>query len=93
MGVTNSTKEAQDLLKSNGNTELEFYAHSRGGMTVGNTLKALDKQGVYGIAGNTNIQSYGPAFDAQSMAILDKLSDGKQTYVVLDGHTDDFVSR
>ncbi|WP_406604378.1 hemagglutinin repeat-containing protein [Bartonella gliris] len=91
-GLTNSTQEAQDLVKSYGNIGLELYAHSRGGMTVGNALQSLNKQGVYGLAGETEIKLFAPAFNAQSMAnMLDKLSDGKQISVGLENHRYDFV--
>ncbi|EJF78438.1 Uncharacterised protein [Candidatus Bartonella washoeensis] len=77
-----------------GNTGLELYGHSRGGMTLGNMLYSFKQKGVHGIADNTNINFYGSAFNALvASALLTYVSDGKQTTVGIDGYRYDFVSR
>ncbi|EJF78434.1 Uncharacterised protein [Candidatus Bartonella washoeensis] len=75
-----------------GNTGLELYGHSRGGMTLGNMLYSFKQKGVHGIADNTTINLFGPAYNAQDMAnTLNYVSDGKQDYVNLENHKYDFV--
>ncbi|EJF85929.1 hypothetical protein, partial [Candidatus Bartonella washoeensis] len=75
-----------------GNTGLELYGHSRGGMTLGNMLYSFKQKGVHGIADNTNINFYGSAFNALvASAFLTYVSDGKQTTVGLENHKYDFV--
>ncbi|WP_039758251.1 hemagglutinin repeat-containing protein [Bartonella queenslandensis] len=91
-GLTNSTQEAKDLMYGYGNTGLELYGHSRGTMTLGNTLNSFKQEGVHGIADNTEINFQGPAFNAARAAnLLDYVSDGKQISVGLENHADDFV--
>ncbi|SPU27769.1 Hemolysin precursor [Candidatus Bartonella washoeensis] len=91
-GLTNSTQEAQNLMNAYGNTGLELYGHSRGGMTLGNMLYSFKQKGVHGIADNTNINFYGSAFNALvASAFLTYVSDGKQTTVGLENHKYDFV--
>ncbi|EJF78442.1 Uncharacterised protein [Candidatus Bartonella washoeensis] len=91
-GLTNSTQEAQNLMNGYGNTGLELYGHSRGGMTLGNMLYSFKQKGVHGIADNTNINFYGSAFNALvASALLTYVSDGKQTTVGLENHKYDFV--
>ncbi|UTO28634.1 hemagglutinin repeat-containing protein [Bartonella harrusi] len=93
-GLSNSTQEAKDLMYGYGNSGLELYGHSRGGMTIYNTLSSLKHQGVHDIAENTNINLYAPAANAAATAgLLAYVSNGKQTTVGFDGHKDDFVSR
>ncbi len=93
-GLTNSTQEAKNLVSGYGNTGLELNGHSRGGMTVGNTLNSLKQEGVNDIAGNTRVNLYAPAFNAFVAAgLLSYVSGGKQTTVGFDGHKYDFVSR
>ncbi|WP_375661238.1 filamentous hemagglutinin [Bartonella sp. CM86QHHN] len=93
-GLTNSTQEAKDLMYSYGLTGLELYGHSRGTMTLGNMLNSFKQEGVHGIADNTNINFYGPAFNVLvASGLLGYVSDGKQTTVGFDGHRYDFVSR
>ncbi|WP_244427579.1 filamentous hemagglutinin [Bartonella queenslandensis] len=93
-GLTNSTQGVKDLMYGYGNTGLELYGHSRGGMTLYNTLYSFKQEGVHGIADNTKINLYGPAANALSTAgLLGYVSDGKQTTVGFDGHRYDFVSR
>uniref|UniRef100_UPI0035D0B962 hemagglutinin repeat-containing protein n=1 Tax=Bartonella sp. AA81SXKL TaxID=3243438 RepID=UPI0035D0B962 len=93
-GLTNSTQEAKDLVYSHGITGLELYGHSRGTMTLGNMLYSFKQEGVHGIADNTNINFYGPAFNVLvASGLLGYVSDGKQTTIGFDGHRYDFVSR
>ncbi|MBB6160199.1 filamentous hemagglutinin, partial [Bartonella doshiae] len=93
-GLTNSTQEAEDLVKVYGNTGLRLNAHSRGGMTVYNGFHSLKQQGFWGIAGKTNVNLYGPAANAEATAdMLKYLRGDKQTSVGFDGHRYDFVSR
>ncbi|WP_244426902.1 hemagglutinin repeat-containing protein [Bartonella senegalensis] len=91
-GLTNSTKKVQSLLKRYGNEGLHIDAYSRGSMTVGNGMHDFEKRGIHSIAGNTSINLFGPAYNAQDMAnTLDKLSHGKQKSVGLENHKYDFV--
>ncbi|WP_244979372.1 filamentous hemagglutinin [Bartonella queenslandensis] len=91
-GLTNSTKKFQNLLYSLGNTGLHIDGHSRGSMTAGNGSYNLEKHGVHGIAKETTINFFGPAYNTQNMAnTLYILSDGKQDYVNLENHKYDFV--
>ncbi|WP_019221832.1 hemagglutinin repeat-containing protein, partial [Bartonella senegalensis] len=91
-GLTNSTKKFQNTMYLYGNTGLHIDGHSRGSMTVGNGMHDFEQRGIHGIAGNTSINLFGPAYNAQSMAnTLDYLSDGKQTTVGLENHAYDFV--
>ncbi|WP_375705879.1 hemagglutinin repeat-containing protein, partial [Bartonella sp. AA2SXKL] len=93
-GLTNSTQEAKDLMYSYGLTGLELYGHSRGTMTLGNMLNSFKQEGVHGIADNTNINFYGPAFNVLvASGLLGYVSDGKQTTIGFDGNRYDFVSR
>ncbi|WP_208434750.1 filamentous hemagglutinin, partial [Bartonella taylorii] len=93
-GLTNSTQEAKDLMSRYGNTGLEEYGHSRGAMTLGNMLYSFKQEGVHGIADNTKINFYGPAFNLLvASGLLTYVSDGKQTTIGFDGHRFDFVSR
>ncbi len=93
-GLTNSTQEAKDLMYSYGLTGLELYGHSRGTMTLGNMLNSFKQEGVHGIADNTNINFYGPAFNVLvASGLLGYVSGGKQTTIGFDGHRFDFVSR
>ncbi|WP_455466740.1 hypothetical protein [Bartonella sp. B39] len=61
LGLTNSTQESKDLVYRNGITGLKLYGHSRGSMTVGNALQSLDKQGLHGLADQTEINLYAPS--------------------------------
>ncbi|WP_273721826.1 hypothetical protein [Bartonella sp. ML71XJBT] len=89
--LTNSTKKFQNLLYSLGNDGLHIDGHSRGSMTAGNGSYNLAKHGVHGIAKETTINFFGPAFNTQNMADILYLSDGKQDYVNLENHKYDFV--
>ncbi|WP_375685708.1 filamentous hemagglutinin [Bartonella sp. AP21QHHD] len=93
-GLTNSTQEAKDLMYSYGLTGLDLYGHSRGTMTLGNMLNSFKQEGVHGIADNTNINFYGPAFNVLvASGLLGYVSGGKQTTIGFDGHRFDVVSR
>ncbi|WP_375659647.1 hypothetical protein, partial [Bartonella sp. MR30HLJHH] len=75
-----------------GNTGLHIDAHSRGTITAGNGSYDLVKHGVHGIAKETTVNFFGPAYNTQDMAdTLYILRDGKQTTVGLENHADDFV--
>lgn len=60
LGLTNWTQETQNLKYGYGNTGLELYAHSCGGMTVHNALNSLKQQGVQNIEDKTNVNLYAP---------------------------------
>ncbi|WP_375618988.1 hypothetical protein [Bartonella sp. AC134YNZD] len=90
--MTNSTKKFQDTMYLYGNTGLHDDAHSRGTITAGNGSHDLVKHGVHGIAKETTVNFFGPAYNTQDMAdTLYILRDGKQTTVGLENHADDFV--
>ncbi len=75
-----------------GNTGLHIDAHSRGTLTAGNGSYNLVNRGVHGIAKETRVNFFGPAYNTQNMAnTLYILRDGKQTTVGLENHADDFV--
>jgi len=91
-GLTNSTVEVKDFMRTNGQTGLVFDAHSRGAMTIGNSLESLMRDGANGILTGTDINLYGPAYSAQNTAnMLYGLSNGVKNYVSLQNHADDFV--
>lgn len=91
-GLSNSGQEVQNLMRQYGASGLLLDAHSRGSMTVGNAMGSLIKDGGNGILVNTDINFYGPAFNAQSAAdLLYQLSGGTKDIVNLQNHKDDFV--
>jgi len=91
-GLTNSAVEVKDFMRTNGQTGLVFDAHSRGAMTIGNSLESLMRDGANGILTGTDINLYGPAYSAQKTAnMLYGLSNGVKNYVNLQNHADDFV--
>ena len=65
LGLTNATQQNVDLWnQTGGNVTLD--GHSRGGMTVGNALTAVQEQG--GKGGATNVNLFGSAYNAQDAA-------------------------
>jgi len=91
-GLTNSTLEIKDFMKTNGQTGLVLDTHSRGAMTMGNGLESLTREGANGTLTGTDINMYGPAYNAQKAAnMLYGLSNGLKDYVNLQNHADDFV--
>jgi len=92
-GLTNSVVELKNISKTRGDKGLILDAHSRGAMTVGNAMESLEREGTKSVLTETKINFYGPAYNAQKAAnMLYNLSDGKQDYVSLQSHKDDFVS-
>jgi filamentous hemagglutinin len=87
-GLTNATQQNVDLIKqTGGNVTLD--GHSRGGMTVGNALTAVQEQGSAG--GKTNVNLFGSAYNAQDAAnTVNQLTNG-QGQVTSQVHQDDFV--
>jgi filamentous hemagglutinin len=64
-GLTNATQQNVDLIKQTGG-DITLDGHSRGGMTVGNALTAVQQQG--GAGGKTNVNLFGSAYNAQDAA-------------------------
>ncbi|WP_375675416.1 hypothetical protein [Bartonella sp. CL100XZDX] len=92
--MTNSTKKFQDTMYLYGNTGLHIDAHSRGSLTGFNMMNSFKQEGMHGIADNTNINFYRPAFNVLvASGLLGYVSDGKQTTIGFDGNRYDFVSR
>jgi filamentous hemagglutinin len=64
-------------------------------MTIGNAMETLVGQsGFGGVLSNTEIKFVGPAYNALNAAtMLDILSNGARSVVLLQNHADDFVGR
>lgn len=91
-GLTNSTQEVVGLMNQYGQSGLDLYGHSRGGMTIGNAETSIITSGGKNVLGNTSIYFFGPAYNAQKSANqLYVLSGGKQNSVTLENYKDDFV--
>ncbi len=87
-GLTNATQQNVDLLNQTGGN-ITLDGHSRGGMTVGNALTAVQDQGNKG--GATNVNLFGSAYNAQDAAnTVNQLTNG-QGQVTSQVHEDDFV--
>ncbi len=87
-GLTNATQQNVDLIKQTGG-DITLDGHSRGGMTVGNALTAVQEQG--GAGGKTNVNLYGSAYNAQDAAnTVNQITNG-QGQVTSQVHKDDFV--
>ena len=71
LGLTNATQQNVDLWNQTGGS-ITLDGHSRGGMTVGNALTAVQEQGRTG--GTTNVNLYGSAYNAQDAADTDRKS-------------------
>ena len=89
-GLTNATQQNVDLWKqTGGNITLE--GHSRGGMTVGNALTAVQEQG--GTGGKTNVNLFGSAYSAQDAAnTVNQITNGAGK-VTSQVHKDDFIGK
>lgn len=93
-GLTNHTQQVKDILYQYGSQGLDLSPHSRGSMTLGNAMKSMERDGAKNVLSNTDINPFGPAFNAQETAnLLYKLSGGAKDYVSLQNHNDDFVGR
>jgi filamentous hemagglutinin len=87
-GLTNATQQNVDLWNQTGGN-ITLDGHSRGGMTVGNALTAVQEQGSKG--GTTNVNLFGSAYNAQDAAnTVNQITDGKGQ-VTSQVHKDDFV--
>ena len=64
-GLTNATQQNVDLIKQTAG-DITLDGHSRGGMTVGNALTAVQEQG--GSGGKTNVNLFGSAYNAKDVA-------------------------
>lgn len=66
LGLTNATREVKDAMTQYGQSGLQLDGHSRGSMTVGNAMESLAREtGANGSLGNTSINFFGPAYNAQ----------------------------
>jgi filamentous hemagglutinin len=73
-GLTNATQQNVDLWNQTGGN-ITLDGHSRGGMTVGNALTAVQEQGSKG--GTTNVNLFGSAYNAQDAAnTVSQITDG-----------------
>jgi filamentous hemagglutinin len=87
-GLTNATQQNVDLIKQTGG-DITLDGHSRGGMTVGNALTAVQEQG--GAGDKTNVNLFGSAYNAQDAAnTVNQLTNGLGQ-VTSQVHKDDFV--
>lgn len=93
--LSNASQEVKGLMEQYGSDGLNLVGHSRGAMTVGNAMEVLSKKpNSDSILANTQIKLVGPAYSAQVAAnMLDQMSDGKQSVVLLQNHADDLVGR
>ncbi len=90
MGLTNAAKENVTLWKQTGG-DITLDGHSRGGTTVGNALNSLNNQGEKG--GNTQVNLFGSAFNAQEMANTVEAVTGGKGQVQQATNDYDFVGR
>ncbi len=89
-GLTNATQQNVDLIKQT-DGDITLDGHSRGGMTVGNALTAVQEQG--GAGGKTNVNLFGSAYNAQDAAnTVNQLTNG-QGQVKQSTNDYDFVGR
>lgn len=91
--LSNASHEMKTLMRQYGADGLNLVGHSRGAMTIGNAMEALSEQaGSGGVLNNTEIKFVGPAYNAQDAAnMLDAMSNGNRSVVLLQNHADDFV--
>ncbi len=87
-GLTNATQQNVDLINQTGG-DITLDGHSRGGMTVGNALTAVQEQG--GGDGKTNVNLFGSAYNAQDAANTVNQITGGTGQVTSQVHKDDFV--
>ena len=95
LGLTNAAQEIVNLSQTYGQDGLSLTGHSRGGMTIGNALEALNgRDNTQSPLSNTTVKLIGSAYNAQDAAnLLSNLSGGIQNAVQLQVHADDFVGR
>lgn len=93
--LANASQEMKRLMEQYGAEGLNLVGHSRGAMTIGNAMESLVGQpGSGGVLYNTEIKLVGPAYSAQDAAtMLDGMSNGNRSVVLLQNHADDFVGR
>jgi len=93
LGISRSSAEVIDVMRRYGESGLTLVGHSRGAMTIGNAMEALETEGdSTGSLLDTDVKLVGPAYNAQEAANrLDRLSDGFSSGVDLQNHADDFV--
>jgi len=93
LGISRSSAEVLDAMRRYGESGLTLVGHSRGAMTIGNAMEALETEGdSTGSLLDTDVKLVGPAYNAQEAANrLDRLSDGFSLGVDLQNHADDFV--
>lgn len=91
--LSNASQEMKNLMGHHGADGLNLVGHSRGAMTIGNAMEVLSEQGGSGgMLNNTEIKFVGPAYNAQDAAnMLDAMSNGNRSVVLLQNHADDFV--
>lgn len=91
--LSNASQEMKNLMGHHGADGLNLVGHSRGAMTIGNAMEVLSEQGGSGgVLNNTEIKFVGPAYNAQDAAnMLDAMSNGNRSVVLLQNHADDFV--
>ncbi len=90
LGLTNATQQNVDLIKQTGG-DITLDGHSRGGMSVGNALTAVQEQG--GAGGKTNVNLFGSAYNAQDAAnTVNQLTNG-QGQVKQSTNNYDFIGR
>ena len=66
LGLSNSTVQVIDAMNQYGTTGLQLDGHSRGALTIGSALEAQNTlPNSQGSLSNTNINFYGPAYNAQ----------------------------
>ncbi len=91
-GLTNAVKENIKVMAKYGKTGLIIDAHSRGGMTTGNTLRFINEN--YNdnlILKKLDIYTVGSAFNNQQMADLLSENSSGNGKVFAQVHKDDFV--
>jgi len=95
LGLSNATQEIVNLSQTYGQDGLNLIGYSRGGLTIGNALEALNSMdNIQAPLSNTTVKLVGSAYNAQDAAnSLNNLSGGAQTAVQLQVHADDFVGR
>jgi filamentous hemagglutinin len=93
LGLSNPTQQTLDIMQRYGEDGLFLTGHSRGSMTIGNAMGALEEQpDASGSLADTDIRFVGPAYNAHDAANqLDYLSDGFGNGVDIQVHADDFV--
>jgi filamentous hemagglutinin len=90
LGLTNATQQNVNLWNQTGGN-ITLDGHSRGGMTTGNALTAVQEQG--GKGGATNVNLFGSAYNAQGAAnTVNQVTNGVGQ-VKQSTHNYDFIGR